>query len=266
MVTIKQFIIRNEDCRKTIKHMKQKEIKVDCVITSPPYNTSRKVRTETEIKERKSKYKMYDDAKPFDEYKQFIVQVINKMDDIIKDNGTIIMNISYASSIEIGMIGSRLIELLYDIISKTRFDVADIITWKKKSALPNNRSSNKCTRICEYVFVLCRKEEYKTFVSNKQITKQIEEKGLIYYSNMFNFIEAANNDGKNPYNNATYSTDLVKQILDMYVVDDATVYDPFAGTCTTAVACKKEKRNIKCICSEIDKEQCEYGKERLKHG
>lgn len=132
MVTIKQFIIRNEDCRKTIKHMKQKGIKVDCVITSPPYNTSRKVRTETEIKERKSKYKMYDDAKPFDEYKQFIVQVINKMDDIIKDNGTIIMNISYASSIEIGMIGSRLIELLYDIISKTGFDVADIITWKRK--------------------------------------------------------------------------------------------------------------------------------------
>lgn len=83
---------------------------------------------------------------------------------------------------------------------------------------------------------------------------------------MFNFIEAANNDGKNPYNNATYSTDLVKQILDMYVVDDATVYDPFAGTCTTAVACKKEKRNIKCICSEIDAEQCQYGKERLKHG
>lgn len=62
---MKRYIIRNEDCRKTIKTMKNKGIKVDCVLTSPPYNTSRKVRTETEIKERKSKYKMYDDAKPF---------------------------------------------------------------------------------------------------------------------------------------------------------------------------------------------------------
>lgn len=50
----------------------------------------------------------------------------------------------------------------------------------------------------------------------------------------------------------------------MYVKSDSTVYDCFAGTCTTAVACKKENRNIKCIYSEIDKEQCDHGKERLK--
>lgn len=48
MKRTKSYIIRNEDCKKTIKHMKQKGIKVDCVITSPPYNTSRKVRTKKE--------------------------------------------------------------------------------------------------------------------------------------------------------------------------------------------------------------------------
>ena len=41
--------------------------------------------------------------------------------------------------------------------------IADVITWKKRSALPNNTSPNKCTRICEYVCVFCRKEEYDTF-------------------------------------------------------------------------------------------------------
>ncbi len=266
MKKTKRYIIRNEDCRKTIKHMKQKGIKVDCVITSPPYNTSRKVRTEKEVAERKSKYKLYDDSKPFEEYKHFIVTIVNKLDDILTNDGTIIMNLSYASSVDIGMIGSRLIELLYGIIEQTDFDIADIICWKKKSALPNNRSSNKCTRICEFVFVLCRKSEYMTFKSNKQVTKRIEEKGLIYYSNVFNFIEAPNNDGKNPYNNATYSVEFVHNLLQMYVQDNSIVYDCFGGTCTTAVACKNENRDIKCICSEIDKEQCEYGKERLKHG
>lgn len=45
MKETKRYIIRSEDCRKTIKHMKQKGIKVDCVITSPPYNISRSRRT-----------------------------------------------------------------------------------------------------------------------------------------------------------------------------------------------------------------------------
>lgn len=158
MKRTKGYVVRNEDCRKTIKYMKQKGIKVDCIITSPPYNTSRKVRTKKEIEERKSKYKLYDDSKPFEEYKRFIVSVVNKLDDVLVENGTIIMNISYASSVEIGMIGSNLIELLHGVITETDFDIADIICWKKKSALPNNRSKNKCTRICEFVFVMCRKK------------------------------------------------------------------------------------------------------------
>lgn len=263
---MKRYIIRNEDCRKTIKTMKNKGIKVDCVLTSPPYNTSRKVRTETEIKERKSKYKMYDDAKPFGEYVDFIVSVIQSINDVLKADGVILLNMSYASSVEIGMIGSNLIKLLNEIIERTAFDIADIIVWKKNSALPNNRSSNKCTRICEFVFVLCRKKEYKTYKSNKKLAKEIAEKGLRYYSNIFNFFEARNNDGKNDYNNATYSIDMVHKLLEMYVQDNSIVYDPFAGTCTTAVACKLEGRRVACICSEIDKEQCEYGKERLLNG
>lgn len=56
---------------------------------------------------------------------------------------------------------------------------------------------------------------------------------------------------------------MVHKLLEMYVQDGSIVYDPFAGTCTTAVACKLESRRIACICSEIDDEQCEYGKERL---
>lgn len=263
---MKHYIIRNEDCRKTIKTMKNKGIKVDCVLTSPPYNTSRKVRTDSEIKHRQSKYKYYSDNKPFQEYKDFIIDILNKCEEILKKDGTILMNLSYASSVEIGMVGSRLIELMFDVITDTNFEVADIIVWKKKSALPNNRSKNKCTRICEFVFVLCRKNEYMSFTSNKNITSVVKERGTTYYSNMYNYIEAKNNDGRNPYNNATFSVEFVRELLQMYVKDNSVVYDPFGGTCTTALACKDEKRKIACICSEIDKEQCKYGKERLRNG
>lgn len=263
---MKHYIIRNEDCRKTIKTMKRKNIKVDCVLTSPPYNTSRKVRTNHEIEHRQSKYKYYSDNKPFQEYKDFILDVLNKCEEILKIDGTILMNLSYASSVEIGMVGSRLIELMFDVITYTNFEVADIIVWKKKSALPNNRSKNKCTRICEFVFVLCRKNEYMSFKSNKKIISFVKERGTTYYSNMYNYIEAKNNDGRNPYNNATFSVEFVRELLQMYVKDNSVVYDPFGGVGTTALACKKEKRKIACICSEIDKEQCEYGEECLRNG
>ena len=251
--------------QKNNKTYEAKKIKVDCVIMSPPYKTSRNVRTERGLKERETKYKMYKDSKPFEEYVYFITDVIRQFDDILGKNGTIIMNMSYAHDIVTHMTCSRLIELLHYIITQTDFDIADIICWKKNSALPNNRSKNKCTRICEFIFILCRKEEYTTFKSNKKVTTTTE-KGSKYYSNMFNFVEAVNNDGKNPYNNATYSTELVHKILEMYVQDNSIVYDCFAGTCTTAVACCNENRGIRCICSEIDKEQCEYGLERIKNG
>lgn len=264
---MKHYIIRNEDCRKTMQYMIRKGIKVDYVITSPPYNNSKKSRTQKSVDNMEVKYKLYDDSKPFDEYVDFIVTVMNSTNKCLNVNGIILLNLSYANSIELGNSAGRMIELLAEIEKKTEYCIADIICWKKKNAIPNNRSKNKCTRICEYIFVICRKNEYSTYKSNKKIINISGKiKKVVSYSNIFNYFEARNNDGKNPYNNATYSVEMVHNLLQMYVEDGAIVYDPFAGTCTTALACKKESRGISCICSEIDKEQCEYGKERLRNG
>lgn len=76
-------------------------------------------------------------------------------------------------------------------------------------------------------------------------------------------LKQKNNDGKNPYNNATFSVDFVSQLLKMYCKDGMIVYDPFGGIGTTAIACYMEQRNISCVCSEIDTEQVEYAKDRL---
>lgn len=50
-----------------------------------------------------------------------------------------------------------------------------------------------------------------------------------YYENIFNFIEAKNNDGSCPYK-ATYSTELCTKLLDIYAPIGSVVYDPFIGT------------------------------------
>lgn len=128
--------------------------------------------------------------------------------------------------------------------------------------MPNSTSYNKLTRLCEYIYVFVRKTEDKTYYSNKKISK-VGENGQTYYQNIFNFIEAPNNDGANKLNKATWSTDLCKQLLNIYVKEKSIVYDPFMGTGTTANACKL--KNINYIGSELSTAQVEYSKKRLNY-
>ena len=82
------------------------------------------------------------------------------------------------------------------------------------------------------------------------------------YENIYNFIEAKNNDGSCPFNKATFSSELCEKLLDIYAMyDDTVVYDPFMGTGTTAVACKR--MGFKCIGSEISENQVEWANKRL---
>ena len=147
-----------------------------------------------------------------------------------------------------------------EIINRTNFTIADTIIWKKKSALPNNVSHNKLTRICEFVFVFCRKDEYKTFVGNKKIKSQ-SKTGQNYYENIYKKKKEKNNDGANKLNKATYSSELCEQLLNIYAKPNSIVYDNFNGTGTTGVACIKLGLNY--IGSELSEEQCKFSIERL---
>lgn len=81
---------------------------------------------------------------------------------------------------------------------------------------------------------------------------------------MYNYIEASNNDGVNPLNKATFSTELIRKLLDMYICDsDSIVYDCFMGTGTTAYACKSKKLDY--VGSEISEAQVEYANQRLQN-
>lgn len=255
--------IKNEDCFVTMKNMQDKSI--DMIITSPPYNTGRPSTSDRARHNREGRYNIHIDNMSQDSYCQWCIDVFNSYNRILKRDGVILWNVSYGSDSSVNTEGIGLMWLsISDIIRNTDFTVADRIIWKKKSALPNNVSPNKLTRIVEDIFVFCRKEEYKTFTANKQI-KSIGKTGQKFYSPIYNFIEAKNNDGACKLNKATFSTELVMKLLNIYLPKgNYTVYDSFAGTCTTAVACKEY--GVNCICSELSKAQVEFGKERINNG
>jgi DNA modification methylase len=244
--------IYNEDCFVTMSNIDKK---VDSIITSPPYNTSRCTNSERALKENEARYDVHLDNKTDIEYLDWSVNLFYAYDKILKENGTILYNISYSSE------NTDLIwKFVAEIINKTNFTTADTIVWKKDSAIPNNTSHNKLTRICEFVFVFVRKNELDTFFMNKEITST-NTNGQNYYENKFNFIDARNNDGSNSLNKATFSTELVRKLLLIYTKENDLIYDSFMGTGTTANACIIEKRNY--IGSELSEEQCKYADKRL---
>lgn len=245
--------IYNENCLDTIKRIDDKMI--DGIITSPFYNNSKKITTEHSRLNNDCRYDVHIDNLTDNQYIEFTIQLFNGFNRILKDNGCILYNMSYSSTNT---------ELMFKTVSaifeRTNFTLADDIIWKKKTAIPNNVSKNKLTRITEHIFVFCRKNEFKSFNSNKKVIK-ISKTGQKIYDNIYNYIEAKNNDGSCKLNKATFSTELIDKLIKIYIKPGSKIYDPFIGTGTTAVSCIKNKCYY--IGSEISEAQCNYAKERI---
>ena len=239
----------------------EKMPKCDVILTSPFYNTNKKAGKNRTLENATSSgyaYVRYDthvDNMTDDEYCDFTVRLFNAFDEVLKKNGVVLYNLSYGAENTEGMFRA-----VNDIITKTPFTIADVICWKKKSAFPNSVSPNRLTRIFEFVFVFCRESEKATFNMNKKITS-IRKSGQKAYENIYNFVEARNNDGYCPYNKATYSSELCEKLLKLYAPTGGLVYDPFIGSGTTAVACKK--LGLHYIGSEISEKQVEWANQRL---
>lgn len=259
MIILEVNKIYNESCFDTIKNISNESI--DLILTSPFYNTNKKqgkTRTLQNTNIKGYSYIRYDthlDNMTDKEYNDFTVNLFNDFDKILKPNGVILYNLSYGNNNREGFI-----KAIYSIINRTNFTIADLICWKKKSALPNNCSPNKLTRIFELIFVISRKSEIDSFYCNKNVVS-IRKTGQKSYENIFNFIEAKNNDETCPYNKATFSSELVEKLLKIYCPKNGLVYDPFMGSGTTGVGCKKYGSNY--IGSEISKNQVSWANNRI---
>ena len=242
--------ILNEDCILTMSNLEDNSI--DVILTSPPYNMTKRKGGYADT----GRYDIYEDWKTEKDYIDWMIDIFNHFDKILVPNGIVLFNLNY--SIENPILPYKVV---CHIDEKTSFTVVDTIVWKKKSGLPFPANSRRLSRIFENVFVIVRKTEVNSFNTNRKVKSISEKTGQKYYEIKYNFIEANNNDGKCELNQATFSTDLCKQLLSIYATNNSTVYDPFIGTGTTAVACKQ--MNLNCIGSEISKQQVEYARRRI---
>lgn len=242
----------NGDCIKIMNNLIKENIKVNKIITSPPYNIIRPNSVDRG-------YDLYKDGMANNEYIKWTLKIFECYDKILSKNGCILYNMSYGTE------NTEVMNLtIAEILKKTNFTLADILIWKKNSATPNNVSSNKMTRICEFVYIFCRRDEFYTFTSNKKMIGKREDTQQPIYENVFNFFKAQNNDESQELNKATFSVDFVINLIERYVKKNDIVLDNFCGTGTTLIACEMKK--IKSIGIELSNKQCEYTMNRLKKG
>jgi DNA modification methylase len=238
--------IYNGDCLEVMKNIKEK---ISLVITSPPYNIVRPNCTDRG-------YDVYKDREITNkEYSKWITDIFNIYNKILKKDGVVLFNMSYGAE------NTEVMNLtVADIIQKTNFTIADIIIWKKKNATPNNVSKNRLTRIVEFVYVFVRKDEIMTFNTNKRKIGERENTKQAIYENVYNYFTTKNNDKSTEINKATFSSDFVKKLLDIYYIK-GTVLDNFGGTGTTTYTCMQN--SIKNIMIELSIKQCEYAVKRI---
>lgn len=234
---------------------------VDTIMTSPPYNTNFKAAKKLTLTTTTPKgysyvrYDTYSDGMTTEEYSAYTVNLFQIFDRILKPNGCVIYNLSYGNNNTTGMFLA-----VAAVIQETNFTLADDIIWKKSSALPNNCSPNKLTRICEHIFIFCRKSEVATFHCNKRQIG-VRKTGQASFENVQNFIEAPNNSVICPYNKATYSEEMCQAMLQLYAPTGGLVFDPFIGSGTTAVVCIR--LGLHYLGAEISKDQCEWAEGRV---
>lgn len=227
-----KYNIYNGDAYIIIKELIQKNIKVDHIITDPPYNISKKNNFSTLKNPRKGVHFGSWDVE-FD--------LFNWIDDytkILKTNGSIIIFCSY-----------RYISHIVNRLENNNLVVKDVIVWKKSNPMPRNIDRRY---VQDMEFAVWAVNKNAKWVFNKP-------KNCPYLRSLF---ETSTVSGKERTPHPTQkSLKLMKDLIKIHTNENDLIIDPFMGSGSTGVAALELGRRF--IGIECDPEFFKISKERL---
>ncbi len=244
-------VVLTGDCLKIIPSI---DVQVDGVITSPPYNLGKNPNHRRKDQSDHDFYSSYDDAKSAKEYTKLIVQLFRELEKVVAPKGIVLLNMSYSSKD-----ASLPYHVVVSVEKKTSWKNRETLFWKKPTAMPFQTSPRNLSRIVEQVFLFARNTD---FVTNKAVKSVNEKTGQKFYAYADNYIEAPCFDpGTRKHHKATFPCALVEHLLRLYFPEGSIILDPFCGTGTTAVACKRTGRHY--IMIDIDPSYTKFSEERV---
>lgn len=234
--------IYQESCLETLKRMADSS--VNLVVTSPPYNMNLRIRngkycSRQIVKEFSTKYEGFSDNLPIEEFYDFHLKVLKEL---IRVSDIVFYNIQIVT-------GSK--RAFFKIIGELNENLKEIIVWDKGHAQPAMASN-----------VLNRQTELILVFEKDGISRQFKQAN--FPRGTLSDIWEIKRGGKSKEikgHSAVFPEELVEIILTNFTQENDMVYDPFMGTGTTAVVCKKLNRQY--IGSEIISDYIEIANKRL---
>ena len=240
------FELYNDDCLKIMDNFISENRKVDCIITSPPYNMNLRTHFGKYISRWgwkgndeafSTKYENYRDDLSMDEYFEFQRQFIEKC-----------LKISKLTFYNIQMITGNKIAL-FKLLGAFADKVKETIIWDKGYGCPAMKYGTLNSQF-EFIFVFSEDKPYNRMFDEAKFERGTE-------TNLWAIKRERNAEHK-----AAFPKELVRRILTDFTCENQTVLDPFMGSGTAGVVCKEMNRNF--IGIEIDKEMFDIASNNLK--
>lgn len=238
--------VYNMDCIEGMKQLLKQGIKVDCIITDPPYNISVegkvlkrdkpncKTSRKTSIKFDFGEWDRMDNK----EYEKFIEEFVELSTQLLKPGGAVLC-----------WFAKEKISWLADLFTKNGIKNKTILTWHKTNPTPQFRITNYLSA-SEFCYYGIKEGGQYTF----NFTKQTDMHNVIDYPNASIYGETDHPTEKPLY--------IINKLVNIHTNKGDVVLDCFMGSCTTAVSCHRLQR--KFIGFEKDKHNFEVGTARLK--
>lgn len=235
----KNFSIESEQCQlynadsfQIINNLKSNNIKVNAIITDPPYNISKKNNFHTLYGNRKGiNFGNWD-------INFNVCSWIKDYVDLLDKNGTIIIFCSY-----------RYLSYICDELTNNNIDVKDIIIWRKTNPMPRNINRRY---VQDMEFAIWGVVKNSKWVFNNKSSKYVRS-----------LYETALVSGKEKTIHPTQkSLKLMSDIIKLHTNENDLILDPFMGSGTTGVAAIMNLRRF--IGIEIDKKYFKIANDRIK--
>lgn len=223
-----QLDLRLGDCLNVLKTIPDNS--VDLIITSPPYNIGNTHHTN------KHRFKAYDDNIPEDEYQLWQIDVLNECYRVLKNDGSMFYN--HKNRIKNGEQISP-----YQWLFKTPFIIKQELVWFNGSP---NFDKIRFYPQTERIYWLTKDRKTKLY-------------NAISHNDVFDAKQWKPQGTQGVFKRA-YPIELPRDIM-LCFPDAKIVLDPFMGSGTTGVACKKLCKDF--IGIEINEEYFNIAKQRI---
>jgi len=208
----------NMDCMEYMKGVADNAY--DICITSPPYNMNLRVNSKGDgycsrqviSKEFASKYTGFDDNLPMAEYEQFLSRA---MREILRVSGIVFFNIQMIT-------GNK--PALFRFMGEFADQIKELVIWDKCKAQPAMLPG-----------VLNSEYELVIILGDKPITRAFQSP-LFDRGTLSNVWRLPSKKSGVAGHKASFPVSLVEKIIRNFGNDGGVVFDPFAGTGTTAIA------------------------------